>query len=279
MPPSEDVKVPGRGRTLDAFLAEPAPGKSRRAGVLVVHEIFGLDDHIRDVCRRFAEEGYVALGPNLFSGDLAELMTPANVRLALEALAHAPSDLRSNPEKFREFAWSQPPERRPILEAFATANHPLTQEGYAADLRGAAEWLRARSDVDPGRVGAVGFCFGGGMVARLATVDPKLRAAVIFYGRNPALERVPDIRASVLGLYASEDPGITQTVPAFAEAMSRAGKKFDHHVYDGARHAFFNDRRPNYHAPSATDAWRRVLTFFERELSSSSPPSSSRGYS
>ncbi len=260
-----EVRIPSPGRTLAGYLAEPET-KGRHPGVLVVHEIFGLDDHQRDVARRFAAEGYVALAPNLFTGPIAETMTPANVQLAMQAFAEAPPDLRSNPAKFREFALAQPPERRPVLEAFARVTNPETQDGFARDLLACREYLQALPSVNPQRIGAVGFCFGGAMVGRYATVDPQLTAGVIFYGQNPPLDRVPKIRAQLLGQYAGEDPGITQTVPQFAEAMERAGRTFRYQVYPGARHAFFNDARPNYHAESATLAWNRVLEFFRSTL-------------
>ena len=261
----QEIEVPGRDRTLDAYLATPNGPKTRQAAIIVIHEIFGLDGHIRDVARRFAENGYVAVAPNLFPPPLARRMTPANIQLALRAFAEAPADLRADPEKFREFVDSQPSERRPLLEAFRLVNQPATQESYAFDLLALARPVRERPDVDPERTGTVGFCIGGSMVARFATVDPELRAAVIFYGHNPPLDQVPRIRAAVLGLYASEDPGITAKVPDLARAMGEAGKRVDHHVYPGARHAFFNDRRPNFHAESARDAWQRTLSFFATE--------------
>ena len=105
------------------------------------------------------------------------------------------------------------------------------------------------------------------MSVRLATEDPELRACVIFYGQNPPLEDVPRIQASVLGLYGGEDHGITDTVPQLDEAMRKAGKSFAHHVYPGARHAFFNDTRLQvYHPESAADAWKRVNEFFRSQL-------------
>jgi len=229
----------------------------------VIHEIFGVDEHIRTVARRFADQGYVAAAPNLFTGELQTLLTPANVGLAMQAFTQAPPDLRRDPTKFAAFALTQPPERRPILEAFGKVSNPLVQAGFADDLRAVTEYVRGLPEVDPTRVGSVGFCFGGAMSARLATVDPKLAAAVIFYGQNPPLADVPRIRAAVLGLYGAEDQGITSTVPQLAEAMAKAGRPFDYHVYPGAKHAFFNDTRPsNYHAASAEDAWKRVLAFY-----------------
>ncbi|EQD33387.1 Carboxymethylenebutenolidase [mine drainage metagenome] len=250
---------------MNGYLAEPEE-KGPYPALLVVHEIFGLDDHPKDVARRFAAQGYVALAPNLFTGPIAETMTPANVQLAMRALAGAPSDLRSNPAKFREFAESQPPERRPVLEALAQVTDPVTQDGFARDLIACREFLQSLPSVNPQRIGAVGFCFGGAVVGRYATVDPTLTAGVIFYGQNPPLDRVPQIRAQLLGQYAGEDPGITQTVPQLAEAMERAGRSFRYQVYPGARHAFFNDTRPNYHAESAALAWNRVIEFFRSTL-------------
>ncbi len=257
-----------RDRDLDGYLALPPdvrPGE-RRPAVVVIHEIFGPDAHIRDVTRRVAGLGYVAVAPNLFSGELAQQLTPANIALAMQSFAQAPPDLRRDPTKLAAFAASQPPERRPILEAFGRISQPAAQEGFASDLHSVTGWLRARPEVDPKRIASVGFCFGGAMSARLATVDPDLTAAVVFYGQNPPLDAVPRIGARMLGLYGGEDPGITQTVPAFAAAMAAAGKSFDYRVYPGAKHAFFNDTRPNYHQESAEDAWTRLTGFFRETL-------------
>jgi carboxymethylenebutenolidase len=266
MPRTQQLRLRGEGREIDAWLAVPDPLQGKRPAVIVIHEIFGPDAHIQDVCGRFAKEGYVALAPNLFTGELQSLLTPQNIALAMQSFASAPPDLRRDPSKFAEFAASQPPERRPILAAFGRISDPATQAGFAKDLAAVARHLRSLPSVDPLRTGSVGFCFGGAMSARLATVDPELRAAVIFYGQNPPLEDVPKIRAAVLGLYGEQDPGITTQVPLFAEAMKNAGKSFRYHVYPGAKHAFFNDTRPTYQAEAAKDAWEQLLTFFRENL-------------
>jgi carboxymethylenebutenolidase len=270
---SRDVKVRTPTREIDCYIAAPSAGTVRRPAVVVVHEIFGVGEHIRDVTRRFAHLGYVAAAPNLFTGEMQELLTPANIGLAMQSFAQAPPDLRRDPAKLAAFAETQPPERRPILAAFGEVSNPAVQGGFAQDLLATTRYLRTQPEVEPARIGSVGFCFGGAMSARLATVDPELRAAVIFYGQNPPLEDVPKIRASVLGLYGGEDPGITGTVPQLEEAMTRAGKSFHHHVYPEAKHAFFNDTRPNYHAASAEDAWKRVVTFFGSALGPVPAPS------
>jgi carboxymethylenebutenolidase len=268
MPQERAVSIPVEGRAIDCHLAFADKTKypGRRPAVIVIHEIFGPDAHIRDVCRRFAELGYVAAAPDLFTGELHSVLTPANVALAMQAFAQAPPDLRRDPSKMAAFAASQPPERRPILEAFGKIGQPPVQAQFARDLHTVAKYVRGLPEVDPHKVASVGFCFGGAMSARLATVDPELRSAVVFYGQNPPAEDVPRIRARMLGLYGGEDPGITQTVPAFAEAMKAAGKQFEYQVYPGARHAFFNDTRPTYHRESAVDAWDRVMRFLSETL-------------
>jgi carboxymethylenebutenolidase len=262
----QEVHVPGNGRGLDAWLALPEGPKDRRPAVIVIHEIFGPDAHIQDVAGRFAREGYVALAPNLFTGELQQALTPQAVALGMQALAGAPAGLRRDPSKLAEFAATQPPERRPVLLALGKVSTPHAQAGFAKDLLAAARYLRLLPEVDLRRTGAVGFCFGGAMAARLATVDPDLRAAVIFYGQNPPLEDVPKIHAAILGLYGEDDPGITGQVPQLAEAMTKSGKSFEHHVYPGVKHAFFNDTRPNYQPEAAKDAWPRVLAFFGAQL-------------
>ncbi|MGI0070662.1 MAG: dienelactone hydrolase family protein [Thermoplasmata archaeon] len=265
------VAIASQGRNIDCHVVFPEGVRGRGPAVVVIHEIFGPDTHILDVAERFATAGYVAIAPNLFTGELQQVLTPANIALAMQAFAQAPPDLRRDPSKFAGFAAAQPPERRPALEAFGRVSSPAVQAGFARDLHVVTEFVRTLPEVDPHRVGSVGFCFGGAMSARLATVDSDLRAAVIFYGQNPPLEDVPAIRAAVLGLYGGEDRGISDAVPAFAEAMQRAGRSFTSHIYPGAKHAFFNDTRPNYDAAAAKDAWPRVLDFFRAHLVNRGP--------
>ena len=261
---TREVLVEGDGRMIDCHLALPdtVGGPRRRPAVIVVHEIFGADAHMRDVCQRFAQLGYVAAAPDLFTGELHRLLTPENVALVMQSFAQAPPDLRRDPSKMVAFAQTQPPERRPILEAFGRIGQPRVLAGFARDLRGVATYLRTQPEVDPVRLGSVGFCFGGAMSIRFATVEPELRGAVIFYGQSPPLEDVPRIGARVLGLYGGADPGVTQTVPALSDAMRAAGKSFEYHVYPGARHAFFNNTRPSFQPEGAADAWKRVVAFF-----------------
>ena len=129
------VQVQCPSRSIDCYLALPADGHGKRPAVVVIHEIFGTDEHIRDVARRFANLGYVAAAPNLFTGEIGKVLTPENIGYAMQAFSKAPPDLRRDPSLFASFAESQPPERRPILQAFGTVTSPAAQSGFALDLR------------------------------------------------------------------------------------------------------------------------------------------------
>ena len=262
----ERVTVSANHRELDADLALPRSDGPRPA-VIVVHEIWGLDAHIHNVAGRFATQGYVALAPDLYTGELRGPMTPANILAGMTFLRQAPPEVQRDFTKIGPLLAERSPAEQEALRTLMRVMSPDQHQQFAEDLRGVARYLRNRAEVDPTRVAAVGFCMGGGLVALLATRDPDLRAGVVFYGSNPPLERVPDIRASILGLYGGEDHRITDTVPLFEEAMRKAGRRFERHIYPGAPHAFFNDSRPQvYRKEAAEDAWTRVLAFLGREL-------------
>lgn len=262
----EEVSFTGDGRAIDAYCTGPRGGGAL-PGVIVVHEIWGLSEHIRDVARRVAGQGYVALAPNLYTGELAEAMSPDNIMAGMQFLRTAPPEVQRDPTRMRERLAEFDPAQRQALTTLMDVMSPSRRTAFARDLTGAVRYMAGRSDVDSAHIGSMGFCMGGGLSAYLATLSPELRACAIFYGEHPPLDRVGDIRASVLGLYGGEDPRITDGVPEFARAMADAGKAFDYHVYPGAHHAFFNDSRPaTYSAEAAADAWQRLLRFFAREL-------------
>src|SRR5438046_1291373 len=139
-------------------------------------------------------------------------------------------------------------------------------EQLGAMLNAGVTSLQGLPSVRRDRIGAVGFCFGGGMPWRLATSNPSLRAAVPFYGPNPPLEDVPKIKAAVLAIYGELDTRIDAGIPAIREAMQRAGITHEIVIYPGANHAFFNDTGERYHDVSAKDAWQRAVAWFGRYL-------------
>ena len=256
------IRFEGRDREIEGYLA--LPEGEALPGVVVIQEIWGLDEHIEDVARRFAAEGYAALAPDLYTGEWSEVMTAERIAAGMAFLRGASQEVQRDPEKLESALADRPQEERDATKILATAMSPEGRLRFAVDLLGAVEYLKGRPEV--GRIGSIGFCMGGALSGLLATLSPDLRAAVIFYGNNPPPERVPDIRARVLGIYGGEDARITNGVPEFEAAMREAGKSFEYHVYPGAPHAFFNDTRPNYREQAARDAWERVLEFFDETL-------------
>jgi len=225
------VSFPGMApgpQTVFGYLAQPK-GASRAPAVVVIHENRGLLDHFRDVARRLAKVGYVALAPDLLSGSggTDKISDPAQVSTVLAQTA--PEQLVSMP---------------------------------AAAVRYLGSLPAVRAD----RIGAMGFCFGGGVTWRLTTQVPELRAAAPFYGSNPPLDDVPKIRAAVLAFYGALDSRIDAGIPAIRDALDRAHAVYQVVVEPGAGHAFFNDTGAGYNAAAAQDAWTRLQTWFGRYL-------------
>ncbi len=227
------VEYRGDSGTIPAYLARPTDGGPRPA-VLVIHELFGLVDHTKDVASRIAREGYVALAPNLFaSRDLAAVLTPDAVQKAMQFMFRLPR-------------------RDPALVEEELAKLPAEERAIAAPTV---------------RIGSVGFCFGGGMSARVAC-EGGIRACVIFYGENPTpIDRVRGIAGAVLGLYGGDDVRINEHLDELVRAMVQFKKDFEMRIYPGAAHAFFNDTRgTTYREAAAKDAWDRVVRFYRRTL-------------
>jgi carboxymethylenebutenolidase len=273
----------GERDEFDGFLvAPPGPASGPLPGVVVIQEAWGVDAHIEDVARRFAEAGYVALAPDVYARGGARPAPLARERL---------SELVAFFNQLAPGAWADPAAREAALATFPPEARPRIEESFAAVFGGigseehldpvvaAARFLRERHAPTRGMpVGSVGFCMGGGLSARLACADPRLAAAVVFYGSAPPEERIPAIRCPVLGLYGGRDARITGGVPSFADAMRRHGKRFEPVVYADAQHAFFNDARPAvFDVHAMRDAWARVLAFFREHLRSEAPRISPAG--
>lgn len=203
-------------------------GDARLAGVIVIHQNRGLNPHIEDVTRRVALENYVALGVDCMS-----------------AIGGTPAD---EDAAMAEFAKLKP-------------------ETAVAELVQAVSFLKARPDVN-GRLGVVGFCWGGGMVNRLVEAAPELNAGVAFYGVAPPLDQVPKIKAALLLHYAGLDQRAGATRPAYEAALKAASIDFTSHTYEGANHAFFDDTTARYDAKAAALAWERTTAFFATHLKS-----------
>jgi carboxymethylenebutenolidase len=251
------------GRTCAAFRARPAATSERLPGVLLIQEIWGVDDHIQDLSGRVATAGYLALAPDLYSlGGRPPALQPSRVAAVKAFLNSLPVGTWWDETARQEALAGLPADQRTgVAESLGALFAPRDRGALVALLRDAFAALRD----DPactGRVAAVGWCMGGGLSARLACAEPTLAGAAIFYGESAPAELVSQIACPLIGFYGGDDPRITDTVPAFAETMRAAGRDYEPHVYPGAPHAFFNDTRPSYTVDAARDAWTRLLSFF-----------------
>ena len=253
------------------YFCHPERAQTPLPAVVVLQEAWGVDPHIEDVTRRFAQAGYAALAPDLFAkaGERPAALTRERMAELQAFINTMPPAVWSDPDlRAKELA------KQPADAAQRIGESMNVMMGYVMDapahvpaLLAATAWLRNDCATTRGqKIGAVGFCMGGGLSALLACHDPHLAAAVIFYGRLPSLDRVPEIRCPVLGLYGEHDERVNATIAPLAEAMDRAGKRFDKVIYTGAQHAFFNDNRPSYDVRAARDAFARTLDLFRGTL-------------
>ncbi len=231
-----EVKIAVKDGQMPAYRAMPAGG-SKLPTVLVVQEIFGVHEHIKDIARRLAKAGYLAVAPELYArqGDVSKLASIDDIR--------------------------------PIVASVPDAQ-------VMSDLDAAATWAAANGG-DGRRLGITGFCWGGRIVWLYAAHNPDLKAGVAWYGRvegagtplqpkNP-IELVHNIRAPVLGLYGGADAGIPKEgVERMAAALKAAGKPGEIHIYPDAPHAFLADYRPSYRREAAEDGWKRLLDWFRK---------------
>ncbi|MES2980367.1 MAG: dienelactone hydrolase family protein [Pseudomonadota bacterium] len=217
--------------TVKGYLARPAAAGDRKLpAVLVIHENRGLNPHIEDIARRLALDGFMAFAPD-----------------ALTVLGGYPGD----EDKARE--------------AFAKLDQPKALQDFLA----AATWLKDRPDAT-GKLGAVGFCYGGGIVHTLATRMPELNAGVPFYGNSPAPTEAAKVKAPLLVHLAAVDERINAAWPTYEEALKAAGVKYAMHQYAGTQHGFNNDTTPRFDAAAARLAWERTVGFFKSQLGSQS---------
>ena len=228
---THNVEYQGKAGAVAAYLARPVKA-GKYPAVVVIHENQGLTDHIRDVARRVAKEGYVALAPDF--------------------LSRQGGTAKANPKggglpNMRELApW------RTVAEDVAS--------GFA--------YLNVLPDARRDKYGLVGFCWGGEMTFAAATQIPTLDAAVVFYGRSPdPLDLVKEIKAPVMAHYGEKDPGVNKGIPDTIEAMKKYNRFYDHRIYPGAQHAFNNDTNAErYNAQTAKEAWGRTMDFFKKNL-------------
>jgi carboxymethylenebutenolidase len=222
---SATVPSPEGHGSIKGYLVRPANVAGKAPAILVIHENRGLNPYVEDVARRLAIAGYMAFAPD-----------------ALTSVGGYPGNDEKGLELFRS----------------------LDAAKMRADFAAAATWLKARPD-STGKLGAVGFCFGGGIVNHLAVhMGSALAAGVPFYGVQPKAEEVAKIKAPINAQYGELDTRINAGWPAFDAALTAAGVTHEGHVYPGANHGFHNDTTPRYDETAAKEAWRRTLEWFDK---------------
>src|SRR5436305_4994146 len=225
------VKYKSGDLMIPAYLSLPKKKSIAPGAVLVIHEVFGLNDHIKSIADRISNEGYVALAPNFF------------VRAA-----------------------EPPPKDTTDMQALRKAAGSIPTEVAIKDMQAGLDYLKTVKSARQ-HFASIGFCMGGGFSYQIATHTKDLAGAAIFYGRTP-VELVPQVSCPLLCSFGALDTGIPpEKVKEFEEALKKAGKQADIKVYEGAKHGFFNNTRPEaYNAEAAADAWQRVLKFFHERL-------------
>lgn len=224
------VQYPGDGVTVRAYLVAQQ-GTAKRPAIIVVQEWWGLNDHVKDIARRYAQEGYIVIAPDLYS------------RLGNKVTTN--SD-----------------EAGKLMSA-------LKQEDGLKDLQATIAYLKTVPEVDAARIGVTGFCMGGSYALMLPCVSPDIKAAVPFYGQVPSPDTpLQQLASPVLYIYGEEDGWITKAdVQRLANALKKYNKPGEIKTYPGATHAFFNDTRKDVYKPAeAKDAWARALAFFRQHL-------------
>ena len=235
-----EVKVPAQGGDMPAYRALPATG-SNFPVILVVQEVFGVHEHIRDVCRRLAKEGYFAIAPELYAR-------------------------QGDPTKYTDTS---------KLMSEIVSKVPDAQ--VMGDLDAAVAYAKASGRADVNRLGITGFCWGGRIVLMYAAHNPNVKGAVAWYGPTargyapgdkPALDVAPQIKGAVLGLYGGADGGIpNDTVEKMFAALKAAGNtKSAYVIYPDTPHAFYADYRPSYRKDAADDGWKRATAWFKANL-------------
>jgi carboxymethylenebutenolidase len=224
----ETAHIKYPGETGDVKAYSARPkGSFKLPAVIVIHENRGLVPHIEDVARRVALEGFLVVAPD-----------------ALSPLGGTPEDIDEGRNKMRE----------------------LDSEATIKNFVAAVKYLKTHPQ-STGKVGCMGFCWGGGVTNQVAVHAPDLTAAVPFYGRQPDPEDVPKIKASLLIHYAGLDERINAGIPAFEEALKAASVEYTIYMYEGAAHAFFNDTSPERYNKEASDlAWERTIAFLKEKL-------------
>jgi carboxymethylenebutenolidase len=233
-------------KNTNAYHSYPDDG-GKHPGLILIEEIWGVNDHIKSVADRLAAEGYSVLAPELLPENWVKFVTP---------------------ELQQDFF--NPKKRDQIQPEVREAMGPIYQPEFANKaievLKSCVDFLLSHESVN-GKVGVIGFCFGGTYSFHLSAHDARIKAAVPFYGQPPSDEEIPNIQCPILAFYGDQDERLMITLPKLKEDMKKAGKDFEAVVYSGTGHAFFNDTNSRtYNAEYAKEAWSKATLFLKKNL-------------
>lgn len=245
---NKDITLKAGGEEFAAYVAQPDGGAKNLPGLILIEEIWGMTEHIKDLVRRFAAQGYSVVSPDLIDG------TGVFGKVNQDMLAEM----------------QDPAKRDEVQKRMREATAPLHQPEFAvtaiARINAAYDYLK--NELGAPKIAVLGFCFGGTYSYAYATEQPALAAAIPFYGQPPKdLADVEKIACPVLAFYGEKDERLVTGLPAIEEAFTKYGKKFEHVVYPNTGHAFFNDTNRNmYNADAAADAWNKTLEFLKENM-------------
>ncbi|HSW88037.1 MAG TPA: dienelactone hydrolase family protein [Candidatus Saccharimonadales bacterium] len=242
-----EVKIPFDINPVPAYYAEPEIG-SKHPAIILIHEIWGLNNHIKDIANRFMQQGYAVLVPDLLAD------TNISEKVSAEVF-----EIFKNPEKRDEV-------QTKMREVFAPVHSPEFATETIAKLQACFTYLQQKETIGD-NISVVGFCFGGTYAYALAAEQPQLKAAVPFYGHAPSSEKIQMIACPVLAFYGGQDAELSSKLPELNETMALFHKKFQAVEYPDVAHAFFNDTNPDrYNKAAADDAWQRMLEFLKENM-------------
>ncbi|PIQ84730.1 MAG: hypothetical protein COV75_00380 [Candidatus Omnitrophica bacterium CG11_big_fil_rev_8_21_14_0_20_63_9] len=226
---SDTVRYTSDGAMIEAFFTEPAYATGPSSAILLLHEWWGLTERVKSLAKRLANEGFVTLAPNLYARLGGKTAATAQEASALMSKVSSQATLR--------------------------------------DLNAAIQWLKQQPQVDPLRLGSIGFSMGATFALTQAIHNSDLKAVVAFYGKTPPVESLPRLLRPVLFIHAGKDAWVNKLeVDQFREGLAKNGKPADIVSYANCDHGFFNESQPEYHREAAEDAWRRTLEFLRTHL-------------
>ena len=253
------------GIDLMAYIARPNE-IGQYPGLFIIHEIWGLNDQIKGVARRYAKQGYVALAPHLFSSH--KILSEETIRKAMIPFFSIPREKRNDPSSLKTLMENMSDNDRDVVNLLFLERQAL-EKNIILEAKDCYEYLFNRSEIKKDKIGVTGFCFGGGLALHLSTIFA-FNASVIFYGANPkSIDSISNIKGPVLSIYAGEDDMVDAGIPTLVQAMVKYKKTYAMKLYEGVQHAFFNETSSIYNKTAAEDAWQMALSFFNRYLKSS----------